>query len=113
MVKCVLWLLAIGLMATLSVAAVAQDGRRGDRALRIRERQQRQQVRIAEGVRSGELTRRETIRLEREQRGIQLEKREARSDGDFTRDERRDIYREQNQASRHIYRAKHNRRDRN
>jgi hypothetical protein len=89
----------------------AQEGR--VRTPRINHRQKHQQQRIGQGVRSGELTARETIRLEREQRGIQHEKREAREDGVVSRAERRDIYREQNQASRHIRRAKHNNRDRN
>lgn len=100
-----------GLLFGLSMTGFAQEGR--VRTPRISHRQKHQQQRIGQGVRSGELTARETIRLEREQRGIQLEKREAREDGVVTRAERRDIYREQNQASRHIWRAKHNNRDRN
>ena len=55
----------------------------------------------------------ETIKLEKEQREIQQEKKEAKSDGVVTREERNDIHQDQNRASRHIYRAKHNRRDRN
>jgi hypothetical protein len=100
-----------GLLLGLSMTGFAQEGR--VRTPRITHRQKNQQQRIGQGVRSGELTARETIRLEREQHGIQLEKREAREDGNLTRAERRDIYHEQNQASRHIWRAKHNNRDRN
>jgi hypothetical protein len=93
----------------------AQAGTRcgGDRTPRVNQRQRHQQRRIGRGIRSGELTGRETLRLGREQYQIQQEKRAYRSDGEVTRAERRELHRELNQASRHIYRAKHNRRARN
>ena len=76
-------------------------------------RQVEQQQRIRQGIRSDELTKREVRSIEREQRDIHQEIRASKSDGIVTGAERRDIMQEQNQASRHIYRAKHNRRDRN
>lgn len=85
----------------------------GPRTTGVNQRQRHQQRRLGRGVRSGELTGRETLRLAREQYQIQREKRAYRSDGEVTRVERRELHRELNQASRHIYRAKHNRRDRN
>ena len=97
-------------------ASEAQAGPRcgvGDRTRGVNQRQRNQQRRIGRGVRSGELTGRETMRLAREQYQIQREKRQIKSDGEVTRAERRELHRELNQASRHIYRAKHNRRDRN
>jgi hypothetical protein len=84
-----------------------------ERTPRVAHRQQRQQRRIYRGVRSGELTRRETFRLEREQYRIQRDKQRAKADGDVTARERARLRRELNRSSRHIYHAKHNRRDRN
>lgn len=79
----------------------------------VTNRQVNQQKRIGQGVRSGELTRREVRRLEREQNQIRKMKVRARSDGEVTNRERARIHREQNQSNRHIFRAKNNRRDRN
>jgi hypothetical protein len=70
-------------------------------------RQVSQQARIRQGARSGELNVRETRRLEREQRKIQIEKRIANADGTVTPAEKRFLRREQNRANRHIYREKH------
>ena len=80
---------------------------------KVAKRQVNQQKRIKQGVRSGELTRGEVRRLEKEQNQVRKAKVRARSDGEVTNRERARIHHEQNQASRHIYRAKHNRRDRN
>lgn len=71
-----------------------------------------QQKRIAEGVRNGELTRHETRQLQRQQRHIRHERREARADGVVTTGERREIRRDKRHANRNIFRKKHNRRDR-
>ena len=74
----------------------------------IDERQQKQRWRIKQGIQSGELVRFEAKILKQEQRRIKVAKRYARSDGRFTRKERRHIMRMQDHASRHIYRLKHN-----
>lgn len=74
----------------------------------VNARQQNQHQRVRQGVRSGELTRRETGALAREQRDVRQLERAYKSDGQLTRAERVDLHHEQNQASRHIYRAKHN-----
>jgi hypothetical protein len=71
-------------------------------------RQLKQQARIKEGVKSGELTPGETRRLERQQAKIQHDKKVAKSDGTVTPAERAKIAHEQNRASRRIYRLKHN-----
>ncbi len=72
------------------------------------QRQGNQQRRIGQGVASGELKKGEVRKLEKEQRDVQQEKREARADGTVTGAERKEIQKEQNQASRKIYKAKHN-----
>jgi len=74
----------------------------------VKKRQVRQQSRICQGVSNGELTCRETARLEREQRHIQATKRKAWSEGKFTAKERVRLRYKQDRASRYIYRAKHN-----
>lgn len=79
----------------------AQSGTRSNTA-----RQATQQARIGEGVKSGELTRTETARLEREQRRIQIEKRIAKADGTVTPAEKRFLRKEQKRSSRHIARQK-------
>ncbi|HZZ84121.1 MAG TPA: hypothetical protein VFE30_06260 [Anaeromyxobacteraceae bacterium] len=73
-------------------------------------RQARQQERIAEGVESGQLTPRETARLERKEARIRREVRRdrARNGGKLTPAERAKVNREENRTSRQIYRAKHN-----
>jgi hypothetical protein len=75
-------------------------------------RQAKQQARIEQGVSSGELTRDETARLEREQRRIQIEKRMAKSDGTVTPAEKKFLKREQNHASRDIKRQKNDAQER-
>ncbi len=80
---------------------------------RVGKRQVRQQKRIHQGVKSGELTGREAYRLEREQHRLQRAKRRAWSDGELTNREKLRLEHKQNKASRHIRRAKHNDRKRN
>jgi hypothetical protein len=67
-----------------------------------------QQERIGQGVRSGRLTPRETIRLERGQGHVARMIRRARADGVVTPRERSQILRAQGIQSRHIWRMKHN-----
>ncbi|MBL8271153.1 hypothetical protein [Steroidobacter sp.] len=96
-------LMAAGL---LSVAGLSQ-AEAGVRDPGVNARQHNQQQRVRQGVRSGELTRRETGALAREQKNIRQLERTYKSDGELTRAERVDLQKEQNQASRHIYNQKH------
>lgn len=76
-------------------------------------RQQKQQERILQGVRSGSLTARETARLEREEARIGREIRRDRADGaGMTARERAKAHRMLDCASRDIFRLKHNQRSR-
>jgi hypothetical protein len=80
----------------------------------IGQREENQQDRIAQGVRSGQLTAGETAKLENQQQGIH---REAAADrqangGKLTGADRRAINQSQNRASRNIYNKKHNGRTR-
>jgi hypothetical protein len=95
-------------------AAVAEaHGRCGTHTPSVNRRQERQQQRIGQGVRSGELTGRETLRLEKNAREIRQDEREAKSDGVVTARERAGLQRDLNHESHLIYHAKHNEKDRN
>jgi hypothetical protein len=73
----------------------------------VNARQYNQHDRIAQGVRSGSLTKGEAQGLRDEQRSIRQEERQYKSDGTLTRDERKDLHRDLNVASRNIYSEKH------
>jgi len=77
---------------------------------RVGERQANQQARIAQGVRSGQLTPRETGHIERQEGRINQQVREDRAanGGHLTGQERAQVNREQNHVSREIDRDKHN-----
>jgi hypothetical protein len=92
------------LLALLALPLFAAAGTRDPG---VNHRQHHQQSRIHQGVSSGELTRNETRRLQAEQRHIRREERLYKSDGHLTRGERADLHRDQNRASRDIYRQKH------
>ena len=73
----------------------------------------RDRTKIKQGVRSGELTRQETVALARQQKEIRHDIKDAKADGVVTRHERKEIKQDKRQADRNIYRKKHNKRDRN
>lgn len=109
-------LLGIGLAAMLSNNALADanQNRKHDQARHahsakknIDAREHRQKDRIQQGVRSGQLTKEETRSLVANQREIREKEREYRTDGQFTREERKDIQQDLNQASKSIYQEKH------
>ena len=70
-------------------------------------REQRQQERIGQGVQSGELTAKETQWLKKEQGKIEADRQQALEDGKMTKKERARLHQEQDRASRHIYKQKH------
>ena len=102
------------LASSLSVALLAQDAQTTpqtpaqDNTPRIDKREKRQQKRINQGVKSGALTKGEAARLEKQQAKIKNDEAAAKADGKVTPQERRKLTREQNAASRKIYRKKHN-----
>jgi Skp family chaperone for outer membrane proteins len=99
-------------VAVLTLSLAAADGMAGVRDPGVNTRQHQQRERVGQGVRSGELTRRETRKLAEEQRDIRQLERAYKSDGTLTAAERRDLQHEQNQASRDIYQQKHDAQDR-
>jgi hypothetical protein len=76
----------------------------------VNQRRENQQDRIAQGVRSGQLTARETGSLENKEARLNNRVRTDRVDhnGHLTGRERASINRTQNHLSRDIYRDKHN-----
>ena len=100
------------LAGVLAVVSASHADARRTRDPGVNARQHNQRERIQQGVKSGELTRRETGRLVHEQRDVRQLEREYKSDGTLTGAERRDLHQEQNEASRHIYDQKHDEQDR-
>jgi hypothetical protein len=76
----------------------------------VGQRRENQQDRIAQGIRSGQLTAGETSKLENQQRGINQQVRadRAANGGKLTQGEKKQVNNEQNAASRNIYNKKHN-----
>jgi hypothetical protein len=92
------------LTASLALAGTATP--------RVERREGRQQVRVAQGVKSGTLTPRETARLERGQAHVERVEVRTKSDGVVTPEERARLQHAQNVQSRDIRRLKHNDRTR-
>lgn len=104
-------LLGLSFATLLLVLGLAADSFAQNRS--INERQRRQQSRIYNGVNSGELTRREAYRLQRNQYRLnRTEQRFRRTGGRLTWRERYILDNRQDRASRRIYRQKHDRQDR-
>ena len=78
----------------------------------INQRERRQQRRIADGVKDGDLTRKEARKLEKQQAKIHAAEAKAKADGEFTAKERARIQRKENKASRQIYKQKHDKQTR-
>lgn len=93
------------IVATLMLAGLtfAQD-------TKIGERKENQQDRIANGVKSGELTPHETSKLENKESKINKEVRADRkaNGGNLTNNEKKQINHQQNKVSKDIYKDKHN-----
>lgn len=76
----------------------------------VGQRRANQQARIANGIRNGSMTAGEATRAENHQQNInrQVAADRAANGGRLTPQERRQVNRQQNRASRQIYREKHN-----
>ena len=118
--KSLLVLAASGLIAIGSGAAQAQDSNTSGagagkidpghpRVNQVNRRETRQQNRIANGVKNGQLTPKQTAHLERgEQRLQNNEKRDmAKDNGQLTKQDQRQLNREANHMSKRIAKDKH------
>jgi hypothetical protein len=76
----------------------------------IQERKENQQDRIAQGIKSGQLTPGETKNLETKETGLNKEERNMRAadDGHLTAADREKLNNQQNHLSNQIYNDKHN-----
>ncbi len=98
-------LLMSGLVFALIVGFAAPAMWAGE----VKNREENQQDRVAQGVKSGQLTAGETARLEKGEAKIENNRQKALADGTMTRKEKRKLNHEENKESKKIYRAKHNR----
>ena len=107
----VMFAVAIVCVIGFSIAANAQTDRHRSRGINAREA--RQERRIDQGIYSGELTKNEIRRLEREQNRIErVEDRYRTSGNGLSPRERERLERALKHSSRDIYRQKHDRQDR-
>jgi hypothetical protein len=100
--------LASGVIFAQTTAPTTPTPGRND--YNINQRKTDQQDRIAQGVKSGQLTAGESSHLEKQEAGINKEERGMRQqdNGHLTKSDRQTIHKQQNQESRRIYRDKHN-----
>ena len=77
---------------------------------KVGQRRENQQDRIAQGIKSGQLTTGETAKLENQQKGInqQVAADRKANGGTLTTAEKKQVNKEQNAASKNIYHKKHN-----
>jgi len=77
---------------------------------KVGQRRENQQDRIAQGIKSGQLTAGETAKLENQQKGInqQVAADRKANGGTLTTAEKKQVNKEQNAASKNIYHKKHN-----
>lgn len=90
-------------LAVASIGALAQT----PATPRADQREANQQARIANGAASGQLTSRETSRLETQQAVVNRAEDRAKADGSVTRHERKRLHRMQHSTSKRIHRQKH------
>ena len=99
---------ALTLAAATSFAQTPTPAAAASTAMpRVDARQASQEKRIEQGVASGQLTAKETHRLDREQARIAKAETAAKADGTVTHAERRHLARLQNGASKDIAHQKH------
>ncbi len=94
-------LLALSLVASIPMAALAQE---------VRDREANQQGRIGQGVASGQVTAKGAAHLENREANINASRRadRAANGGHLTARETRNLNRRENAVSGQIYRDKHN-----
>lgn len=102
--------LAPALFALATAALMAQapaTTTNPKREAHMEKRADRQQKRLARGVKSGELNAKEAGRLERQEAKVDRDMAKAQADGKITQAEAAKIEKEQNRESRRIRRQKH------
>ncbi len=97
-------------LAILALPVVAQSTNPPVTGGTIQDRKENQQDRIANGVKSGELTAGETSNLEKKESNLNQEERDMRKldNGKLTTADKKTLTQQQNQLSNQIYKDKHN-----
>jgi hypothetical protein len=96
-------ILVAALLTAAALPAAAQTG-----TPLVDQRQANQEARIQQGVQSGQLTPKETAKLEKGQAKVQAMEDKAKADGTVTAKERAKLAKAQDKQSKKIYRKKHN-----
>ena len=98
-----------GAIATLALTALVSIPAAARADGRIKKRAGNQQNRIAQGVQSGQLTARETARLEHKESALNQETRDMRAldGGKLTPGDKAVVNQQQNKLSKQIYNQKH------
>lgn len=91
-------------------AATSSSTTPAKKPLTISQRKRNQQRRIANGVKSGQLTPGETANLEKKEQALNQEEKDMRKldNGHLTKQDRKTLNQQQNQLSKKIYKDKHN-----
>ena len=97
----------IAAFATLGTTASAQTAPAPSTRV-IDKREVNQQKRIANGVKTGALTPKETVKLEKQQQRIDNVEAKDKAKGPMTNGERKHLNKMENNASKNIYKKKHN-----
>lgn len=90
-------------LALASAAVIAAD----PQTPRVDQRESNQQSRIDAGVASGQLTAKETNRLDKQQARVVTAETQAKADGTVSAKERHQLHHMQNHASKNIHAQKH------
>lgn len=110
-------IVSVAVLALCSTAALAQSTTTPAPATApkvtgesIQDRKENQQDRIAQGVKSGQLTAGETSHLESKESSLNKEEHQMRKldNGKLTASDKKALTQQQNQLSKSIYRDKHN-----
>ncbi len=94
-------------LISMSEAAFAEDAPAGAQQ-KIEQRQQNQEKRIQDGVKSGQITPVEAQKLEAKEAKIKQVEATALADGKLDKKEARHLNRMENRTSREIHRKRHN-----
>jgi hypothetical protein len=95
------------IMAIIALVCMAQAN------AQTNARQKNQKERTVQGVKSGEITKKEAKTIHTQQKHVQHIENKAKKDGVVTKKEKVKLNTAQNAASSSIYRKKHNKRDKN
>jgi hypothetical protein len=95
--------IAGALFAMVALPAAAQTAE----TPRVDARQDKQEARIEQGAKSGELTQKEIAKLEAGQARVEAKETKAKADGKVTKKERTRLAHSQNKQSKRIHHQKH------